>query len=134
MKTPRTNPAPVFGRTAGGLLAASLEDHSWIAVPVRTGLRIANAWRLKKTMADWTEEDFWGSCGIVADEAAFRDHVAEIAEHHRGRLPVRPFAADGHAALAVDAAADLENGGLDATAARDAHLPDAARVARHLKA
>ena len=83
MMTIVTNPAPVFGRTAGGLLAARLEDHSWIAVPARTGLRIANAWRLKKAMADWTEEDFWGSCGIVANEAAFRDHVAEIAEHHR---------------------------------------------------
>ena len=83
MMTIVTNPAPVFGRTAGGLLAARLEDHSWIAVPARTGLHIANAGRLKKAMADWTEEDFWGSCGIVADEAAFRAHVAEIAEHHR---------------------------------------------------
>jgi hypothetical protein len=84
--TTMTNPAPVFGRTAGGLLAARLEDHCWIAVPARTGLRIADAWRIKKAMADWTEEDFWGSCGIVADEAAFRDHVAEIAEHHRELL------------------------------------------------
>jgi hypothetical protein len=36
MTTSMTNPAPVFGRTAGGLLAARLEDHSWIAVPARS--------------------------------------------------------------------------------------------------
>ena len=55
MMTIVTNPAPVFGRTAGGLLGARLEDHCWVAVPARTGLRIANAWRIKKAMADWTE-------------------------------------------------------------------------------
>lgn len=83
---PSHNFEPVFGRTEAGLLAASLGDHCWIAIPGRSGLRMANAWRLKTAMADWTEADFWGSSGFVADEAGFREHVAALAEHQRELL------------------------------------------------
>ena len=78
--------AAIFGGTSEGLLAARVEDLTWLALPVSGGIKIGSGWRLAKPMSDWTAADFHGAEGVVADEAAFRAHVETIALHRR-QLP-----------------------------------------------
>lgn len=75
--------AAEFGCTDAGLLAARFDDAAWLAVPHATGLRILGGRRLTAPMAVWTEGDFLGTDGLVPDEAGFRAHVEEVAEHRR---------------------------------------------------
>lgn len=72
-----------FVETRAGLLAGRVQDLAFLAVPVEAGLRILTGWRLRAAMAAWTNADFSGADGIVADEAAFRAHVEETAQHRR---------------------------------------------------
>jgi hypothetical protein len=72
-----------FGHTGEGHLAAQVEDLAWLAVPVASGLKMLSGWRLTKPMAAWAADDFFGADGVFADEAAFRGHVEEIAQHRR---------------------------------------------------
>ncbi|EZP69565.1 hypothetical protein BV96_04105 [Sphingomonas paucimobilis] len=74
-----------YGMTAAGLLAARVGDMGYIAIPARGGLRLASGWRLSRPIAEWTENDVFGSEGIVADEAGFRAHVEDVAIHLRQR-------------------------------------------------
>lgn len=74
-----------YGTTAAGMLAARVGDMGYIALPARDGLRLASGWRLTRPIAAWTENDVFGSEGIVADEAGFRAHVEAIAVHLRQR-------------------------------------------------
>lgn len=74
-------PRDIFARTTEDLLAARVEDLSWLAVPVDGGIKIASAWRLTKPLPQWTPMDFDGAEGIVADEATFRSHVQAVACH-----------------------------------------------------
>ena len=71
----------LFGHSADGFVAASLEDLAWLAVPVDAGIKIASGWNLRGPMSAWTVGDFGGAAGIVPDEAGFRQHVDEIAAH-----------------------------------------------------
>ena len=80
------NLAAVFATTAESHLAAQVGDLAWLAMPTKYGLRMAGAWRLRKPIADWTASDFTGADGFAQDEAAFRAHVEEIAEHKRELL------------------------------------------------
>jgi hypothetical protein len=73
----------IFARTTQGHLAAKVDDLVWLAIPVGNGLRLAPAWRLRKPIDTWTSADFYGADGFVADEAAFRAHVEEVAQHKR---------------------------------------------------
>ena len=73
----------LFIRTSAGLLAASVDNLAWLAIPVEAGIRIGSAWRLPKPRREWTASDFHGAEGVVADEAAFRTHVQAIVEHRR---------------------------------------------------
>jgi len=81
-----TTLAAVFAMTAQGHLAAQVGDLAWLAIPTKYGLRMASVWRLRKPIADWTPSDFSGADGFAQDEAAFRAHVEEIAQHKRELL------------------------------------------------
>lgn len=74
-----------YGVTASGLLAARIGDMGYIAIPARDGFRLASGWRLSRPIAAWTENDVFGSEGIVADEAEFQAHVEAVAVHLRQR-------------------------------------------------
>lgn len=75
--------AAVFARTAQDHIAAQVADLCWLAIPVGDGLRMASAWRLRKPIESRTPADFYGADGFVADEAAFRAHVEDVAQHKR---------------------------------------------------
>ncbi len=72
-----------FAQTVSGHLAARVQDLAFLAVPVEAGIKVATGWRLRAAMAAWTLADFSGTGGFVADEAAFRGHVEDIAQHRR---------------------------------------------------
>lgn len=74
-----------YGVTAAGHHAARVGDMAYIAIPARDGFRLASGWRLSRPMTDWTENDVFGSEGVVADETGFRAHVEAIAVHLRQR-------------------------------------------------
>jgi hypothetical protein len=72
-----------FHRTADGFLAANVESLAFLALPSKAGgLNIATA-NLGAPPEHWKPSDFYGIARHVDDEAAFRDHVLEIAEHRR---------------------------------------------------
>ena len=72
---------PEYGITADGHRAARIADIAYIAIPATQGLRLASGWRLSRPIGEWTKTDVYGSEGIVADEAAFRVHVEDVARH-----------------------------------------------------
>jgi hypothetical protein len=73
-----------FHRTADGFLAASVEHLAFLALPSKAGgLSIATASSLRAPPEQWKSTDFYGVDRHVDDEAAFRGHVLEIAEHRR---------------------------------------------------
>lgn len=71
-----------YAVNSDGHHVARLEDTSFIALPSRNGLRVANAWRSSKSLIEISESDCWG-CTIVPDVAGFRAHVEELAAHRR---------------------------------------------------
>ncbi|MCG2841459.1 hypothetical protein L6Q21_10750 [Sandaracinobacter sp. RS1-74] len=75
--------AAVFGRSADGHLAARVEDIGFIAIPAKNGFRVATGWRLTRPIDQWTTSNVFGASASVADEATFRAHVEENAEHRR---------------------------------------------------
>lgn len=130
-----------YGTTAAGMLAARVGDMGYIAVPARGGFRLASGWRLARPMAEWTGNDVFGSEGIVADEAAFRVHVEEIAVHLRqrsalGRRDVRmrlstPWGISQGATIYADGVVShttASHGGFKLDRARNAGLHPALRI------
>lgn len=85
MTTPAI-PGVEFGRGADGLLVARVGDHAFAMVPGRKGGHfLSTAWRLSRPIAEWTQADFYGLSGVLADEQAFRTHIAEHALHQQQR-------------------------------------------------
>jgi hypothetical protein len=77
-------PAVSFGRSADGMVVALVGDTAFAMLPGRGGKHfLATGWRLRRPMTEWTRADFYGHSGDLADEAAFRSHVLENAEHQR---------------------------------------------------
>lgn len=86
MTNPIVDPVPAvdFGHSADGLLVARVGDATFAMVPTTRGRHyIASAWRLSRPLVEWRRSDFFGHDGDVADEAAFREYVVEIAVHLR---------------------------------------------------
>lgn len=77
---------PDFGMTINGHVAARVADLAYIAVPVTGGFRLASGWRVSRPIAEWTGADVSGSEGTVADEAAFRRYVEDVALHLTQRI------------------------------------------------
>ena len=77
-------PEVSFGYTADSLLAALVSEHAFAMVPARDGRHyLVTGWRIRRPMPEWTRDDFYGHSGELADEAAFRARVLELAEHCR---------------------------------------------------
>jgi len=75
-----------FGRNADGMLVALVGDNAFAMAPARDGRHyLASGWRIRRPMAEWTRDDFYGHGGELADENAFRARVLEQAEHQRER-------------------------------------------------
>lgn len=84
--SPASTPLPVveFGRSADNLLVARVGDTAFAMLPTGDGRHfLATGWRLSRPLGEWTRSDFYGHCGQVADEAAFRALVADNAEDQR---------------------------------------------------
>jgi hypothetical protein len=78
------SPGVSFGRSADGMTVALAGDTAFAMAPARDGrFFLATAWRLRKPMDEWVRDDFYGHSGELADEAVFRAHVLENAEHQR---------------------------------------------------
>ena len=130
-----------YGTTVDGLLAARVGDMGYVAVPTREGFRLASGWRMGRPLHEWSEADVFGSEGIVADEAAFRAHIEEIAEHLRqrhalGRTDVRmrlstPWGMSQGATIYADGIifhSTASHGGFKLDRARNAGLHSALRI------
>lgn len=77
-------PAVEFGRSADGIFVARVADTAFAMLPADKGRHyLATGWRICRPLAEWTRSDFYGHCGELADEAAFRAKVLEQAEHVR---------------------------------------------------
>ncbi|RUV66073.1 hypothetical protein EOA78_35415 [Mesorhizobium sp. M5C.F.Cr.IN.023.01.1.1] len=75
-------PEVCFGRSADGLLVALVGETAFAMAAARDGKHhLVTGWRIRKPMAEWARSDFYGHCGELADEAAFRAKVLEQAEH-----------------------------------------------------
>lgn len=91
-------PRVSFGRSADDMLVALVGDHAFAMAPARDGRRyLVTGWRIRRPMAEWTRDDFYGHSGELAGESAFRAKVLEQAEHQRetaalGRREVRSWA------------------------------------------
>ena len=73
-----------FGASADGMLVALVGDHAFAMTPAHDGRHyLVNGWRIRRPMAEWTRDDFYGHGGDLADEDAFRARVLEQAEHSR---------------------------------------------------
>ncbi|RWK66824.1 hypothetical protein [Mesorhizobium sp.] len=77
-------PQVEFGRSANGLLVALVDETAFAMADARDGKHyLVTGWRIRKPMTEWTRSDFYGHCGELADEAAFRAKVLGQAEHSR---------------------------------------------------
>ena len=77
-------PGVSFGRSADGMNVALVGEHAYAMVPARDGKHyLANGWRIRRPMPEWTRSDFYSHHGELADAAAFRNAVVEQAEHQR---------------------------------------------------
>lgn len=77
-------PVVEFGRSADDLPVARVGDTAFAMLPNGEGRHfLATGWRLKRPLEEWTSHDFFGHCGLVVDEAAFRVLVNDNAEHQR---------------------------------------------------
>lgn len=83
-----TIPAPVFGRTAGGLLAARVGDSIYALMSGRAGSYLAHGHATERPLSLLSPSDFSRYAGSLADEDAFRAAVAEQHQHQleRARL------------------------------------------------
>ena len=72
----------VFGRSAEGFPVARVGENAFAMLPGRNGAHyLATGWRVSRPLNQWARDDFYGHAGELADEAAFRAHVLENAEH-----------------------------------------------------
>lgn len=79
-------PEVSFGRSADDMPVALVGETAFAMASARDGrYYLVSAWRLSRPIAEWTRTDFYGHSGELADEAAFRARVLEIAEHQRER-------------------------------------------------
>lgn len=91
-------PKVCFGHSADGMLVAQVGNHAFAMAPGRDERHyLVTGWRIRKPMAQWTREDFYGHAGELAGESAFRAKVLEQAEHQRdlamlGRCDIRSTA------------------------------------------
>lgn len=77
-------PMVEFGRSADDLPVARVGDTAFAMLPTGDGRHfLATGWRLTRPLEEWTRRDFFGHCGLVVDEAAFRALVNDNAEHQR---------------------------------------------------
>lgn len=87
-----------FDSSSEGFPVARVGDHAFAMLPGHAGrYYLATGWKLEHPMSEWRRRDFYGRSGELADEAAFRAHVLEQAEHQRekqaiGRLDVATHA------------------------------------------
>jgi hypothetical protein len=78
--------APTFGISADGFPVARLGDNAFAMLPGRNGRHyLASGWRIRRPLAEWRRDDFYGHSWELTDEAAFRARVLEHAEHQRER-------------------------------------------------
>ena len=86
VETPE-NPGVSFGRSADGLPVALVGEHAFAMAPARDGRHyLVTGWRIRRPIAEWKRDDFYGHSGDLADENAFRAKVLENAEHQRERI------------------------------------------------
>ncbi|MCG8274723.1 hypothetical protein MIC97_24920 [Aquamicrobium sp. NLF2-7] len=76
-----------FGRSADGMPVALVGEHAFAMAPARDGRHyLVTGWRIRRPMAEWKRDDFYGDGGELADEIAFRARVLENAEHQREKV------------------------------------------------
>lgn len=81
-KTTPDSSGVLFGRSADGMLVALVGEHAFAMAAARDGRHyLVTGWRIRRPMAEWTRDDFYGHGGDLADEHAFRAKVLEQAEH-----------------------------------------------------
>lgn len=88
-----------FGHSVDSMPIALIGDHAYAMAPGRDGRHyLVSSWRIARPMAAWTRADFYGHCGELADETAFRAKVLEQAEHlsERRALGRRDIPGGGH--------------------------------------
>ena len=141
MKGVMAGVVPEYGTTADGHLAARIADIAYIAIPATQGFRLASGWRLSRPIDEWSEADVCGSEGVVADEAAFRVHIEDVATHLTqrnalGRKEVHmrvstPWGMSQGATVYVDGIvchSTASHGGFKLDRARNAAMPRALRI------
>ncbi|KAB2684344.1 DUF7007 domain-containing protein [Brucella tritici] len=80
-------PGVSFGRSADGMPVALAGEHAFAMAPTRDGRHyLVTGWRIRRAMAEWKRDDFYGHSGELADENAFRAKVLENAEHQREKV------------------------------------------------
>ncbi len=80
-------PEVFFGVSAEGFPVARVGVVAYAMIPTRSGKHyLATALLpLSRPMAEWTQSDFFGHSGNLADETEFHAKISELAEHHRER-------------------------------------------------
>jgi hypothetical protein len=75
-------PEVEFGRSTEGFPVARVGDSAFAMLPARDGRHyLATGWKIVRPLAEWRRSEFYGHSGELADEAAFRAKVLELAEH-----------------------------------------------------
>jgi len=78
---------PSFHRTRDGFLAARLGERAFLVLPSKSGgVSVASARHIDKPPEEWRPSDFYIVDRLLEDEADFRRHVADMAEHERQLL------------------------------------------------
>jgi hypothetical protein len=81
-----------FGRSGDGMPVALLGQNAYAMVLGRNGGHyLAYRWYIGRPLAEWTQGDFYGHGGDLADEATFRNRVREQhvrAKHALGRCDI----------------------------------------------
>lgn len=76
-----------FHRTRDGFIAARLGERAFLALPSKTGgVSLASARHIDKPPEEWRPSDFYIFGRLLEDEAAFRRHVEQLADHQRELL------------------------------------------------
>ncbi len=76
-----------FHRTRDGFIAARLGERAFLALPSKTGgVSLASARHIDKPPEEWCPSDFYIFGRLLEDEAAFRRHVEQLADHQRQLL------------------------------------------------
>jgi hypothetical protein len=73
-----------FHRTRDGFLAARAGERVFLALPSKTGgVHVTSAHHIDKPPEEWRPSDFYVFGRLLEDEAAFQNHVEELADHQR---------------------------------------------------